>query len=479
MRTHHLFKEMAAVLARNYHVIILAAPEESPSFSSLDNVEVHIYETQEVPKIATPSPTLPLEELYARAKAIECSLGLPLYKSASNYLLYGRLVRQFGGRWDYLKTEREVLETYVGAYEKLSRIFDRAAPSIVFYETIDMPSSFIAFALALRRGIFAVDLRVSPFSDGEVSVGYGICRRNIVLEHLYSHREHLLPSSYERADAILKYPSEYLYGTAYAQVNRNRLQGNSIFNIRKLYSSLRSIRRVRSGIKNYRWHLREMQNRLWLRNNLAREIPKGPYLLFYLSHLPEATTFTQAPRWAYPEAIVEQLAINAPTNLRIVVKEHPNTYGRRGRSFFKPLLDLPNVVVCDPRVDNFALVSNSAAIITTTGTVGLEGIVLGKRVGVLGRPYYAIYKGISELNFPEDIYPTLTKSTLDQAALQRERRDFLAAYVQSLHPFGHGEGINVYPTSGGDRWASALQKTLQFIHEHELVPSTFETGLVE
>ncbi len=477
MRTHHLFREMAATLAKEYQVAILAAPEEFDSFSLLDNVVVDIYETEEVPGVVKTSPALPLIELRTRAREIEQTLGLPLYKSACNFLVYGRMVKQFGGQWHYLKTERQVLETYVGAYSKLSSIFDRSAPHIVFYETIDLPSSYIAFALALQKGIFAVDLRISPLSNNDVSVGFGIYRKNIVLEYLYSHREHIRASSYDRVDKILNRPSEHLYGTAYAQLNQYRLRGNSIFNIDKIYDSVRSIERARTGLGNYRWHLKEARNRLWLSRHLTNEIPDEPYLLFFLPHLPEATTCTQASRWAYPEGIIAQLAVNAPANLRILVKEHPNTFGRRGRNFFKPLLDMPNVILGNADMDNFALVSRSAAIIATTGTAGLEGIVLGKRVGVLGRPYYSVYKGVSELDFPEDIYPAMADASLAPALLEQERRHFLAAYVQSLHPFGHGEGNNVYPTTGGHLWGFALKKTLQFIREHKLIPSHFENGL--
>ena len=142
-----------------------------------------------------------------------------------------------------------------------------------------------------------------------------------------------------------------------------------------------------------------------------------------------------------------------------------------------PLQDLPNVVVCHPTVDNFDLVSHAEAVIAITGTVGLEGLVLGKRVGVLGRPYYSIYKGVRVLNYPEDIFEALQDQSWRPEDMVEERRHFLAAYIQSLYEFGHGAETKMYPASGGEKWAQALRETIHFIETYNLKPSAFDTGL--
>jgi hypothetical protein len=477
MRIHHIYREMAADLAVDHRVVVLAAPEEVRSFAALGNVEVRTYRTSDIPSVRTNGHAMPIAELRERAAAIEQTIGLPLYKAASNYLLYGRIVKSFGGHWAYLDREEEILRAYVGAYEDLAALFDEVEPDLVFYDTIDLISNFVAFVLALRRGVFAVDFRFSPFSNGKISVGFGLYRKNVVMEYLYDHPEAIQPESYAAAEDILARPREYLYGTSYATVNLKMFASNRFLSPQKLAALLADRRRLAHSMKNVRWYVRGQCNRLWLARHLVTDPPEEPYLVFFLPHLPEASTCSQSPRWVYPEAVVEQLAINAPSHLKIVVKEHPRTYGRRGQAFFKPLQALPNVVTCHPLTDNYRLVAGAEAVVAVTGTIGFEGLLLGKRVGILGRPFYAAYRGLKQLNYPEDIYQALDDPSYRPETMGEERRQFLAAYVQSLHEFGYGEGTAIYPKTGGEKWAAALRQTMAFIERYGLVPTQFDTGL--
>jgi hypothetical protein len=479
VRVHHIYREMAAALSVDHRVVVLALPEEVPSFRELPGVDVRPYRTEDV---HFPVKTLPpgdesVEQLRARAAEIETEIGLPVYKAMGNYLLYGRIVRSFGGYWRYLDNERDILQTYVNAYRDLAALFDEIHPDVVFFDTIDLISNFIAFTLARKRGIFALDFRFSPLSNGKISTGFGLYRKSIVLEHIYSHPSLITPASYAVADDMLARRREYLYGTAYATVNKRMFVDNNLLNGQKLFGALFSPRRWLSGGRNMRWHLRGQANRAWLSRHLSRSLPQDPYVLFFLPHLPEASTCSQAPRWAYIDAIVEQLAINAPSGLKIVIKEHPRTYGRRGKSFFEPLQALPNVLACHPQVDSYKLVAGAEAILAVTGNVGLEGILMGKRVGVLGRPYYSAYRGLRCLNTPEEIFDVVADPAYQPGAMHDEQRRFFAAYAQSLHDFGYGSDNTLLPRTGGARWADVLRSTKAFIDEHRLAPSDFDDGV--
>ena len=57
-----------------------------------------------------------------------------------------------------------------------------------------------------------------------------------------------------------------------------------------------------------------------------------------------------------------------------------------------PLLQLPNVDICPPETSNLELIRRSEAVLASTGTAGLEAIVLGKRVEVLGRHYNSVFE---------------------------------------------------------------------------------------
>ena len=137
---------------------------------------------------------------------------------------------------------------------------------------------------------------------------------------------------------------------------------------------------------------------------------------------------------------------------------------------------LPNVVVCHPHVSNYELLTRAEAILTITGTSGFEGLVFGKKVGVLGRPFYAAYAGVRKLFHPEELYEALADPSWAPEDMREERRVFLAAHAQSQHDFGLVPD-RWYPADGGVKWARALEETMVFIDTHGLKPLQFDSGL--
>lgn len=476
MRVHRLFLEMAADLVRDHRVLVIATPEEEAAFASIPGVEVCCYRTPDVlvdgPRRSFDVPA----DVASRLSSIERALGLPLYKAASNYLLFARLIREAGGDWDYLSTGEEILAAYAGAYRDLSAILDRFAPDVVFFEALDFISCYVMLALAYRAGIFVLEPRFSLFGIGDISLAYGIRRRNIVMEHLYGHRHLLTDQSHRDADAALADLKIRFDASTYASVNKRMLHTRSPRNVRRIASLAANPVAALQAVKEARRHVTSIRNRWYLNRQMTRTLPEEPYIAFPLQHVPEAGICSQSPRWVRQDVIVEQLAINAPGGLRIAIKEHPRTFGNRGKSFFAPLAALPNVVVCHPGVDTFTFLSRAEAVVSITGTTGFEALLLGKRVGVLGRPFYSAYPGVKLLNYPDDLFAALDDAAWRPDAMVEERRAFLAAYLQSLYPFGQGE-TRLLPASGGDRWATALRQTMEFVTAHGLQPRDYGTGL--
>ena len=476
-RTRRLFLDMARNLAEDHRIVVMSPEWTVADFSSMPSVEVRRYHTADIDAPGRPGRGPGVGELRGRVREIEERLGLPVYKAASNYLLYGRFVKQYGGRWGYLEREEEILRAFVGAYDELSRVFEETRPDVVFYETLDFIASYVAFALARSRGVFGLEFRFSPLGQGRVFPAFGLFRRNVLLEHLYEHRDAIRPESYASADDVLSALRERLGGALYAKMHRTLVRENSPFNPRRILPALLDPRSAVRGLQNIRWHARCAANRLWLGRHLSRQVPEQPYLIFFMQHIPEASTCSEAPRWVDQDMVIEQLAINAPGHLRVVVKEHPRSYGHRGPAFFGPLQNLPNVTLCHPSTDNYELISGAEAVVAINGSVGLEGILLGKRVGILGRSSYSIYRGARLLDHPEEIYDALRDATWHPEEMVQERRGFLAAYLQASYPFGHGSGLEIYPSNGGDLWAEALRQTMAGIERYGLQPSACLSGL--
>ena len=182
----------------------------------------------------------------------------------------------------------------------------------------------------------------------------------------------------------------------------------------------------------------------------------------------------QAPHLVDQARVIEQLAVNAPAGWRIVVKEHPRTYPTRGREYYRPLLDLPNVHLCRPSVSSRVLLERAEVVVALTGSVGMEALFTGKKVAVVGRPYYAFFPSVLKLDRAGDLFDAieaLEAADIDGPELKR----FAAAYYASVFDLGEldEDGIWPKPVEGGANIAAALRRHLALIDRGVLGGNTY------
>ncbi|MCL5260313.1 MAG: hypothetical protein M1561_01320 [Gammaproteobacteria bacterium] len=117
-----------------------------------------------------------------------------------------------------------------------------------------------------------------------------------------------------------------------------------------------------------------------------------PKLYIPLHFFPEATV----SYWTKTTSLIdyENVLINVAKILSeffsIAIKEHPAAIGTRSGVFYKRLQELKNIILVHPDYNSQHLIKKCDAVLTWTGTVGLEAALRGKKVIVLGDPYYYI-----------------------------------------------------------------------------------------
>src|SRR5690606_18831903 len=117
-----------------YRVVVLAEPAYAGSFAAVEGAEILEYRTADVMPRQKVRPRVTVGEARERVAEIEAELGLRLYKAAGSLMLYGRVVREFGGYWNYIDSEEEILTAFVDAYDHLVEIFETVRPDVIFYE---------------------------------------------------------------------------------------------------------------------------------------------------------------------------------------------------------------------------------------------------------------------------------------------------------------------------------------------------------
>ena len=463
-----LYRAIAVDLARDYRVVVLMYnSDEHDTWRGAEGIVCIDFAAEMGREVGRHATRLP-----ERTSEIERETNLPLYKAASNYLLYRRFAKEYYGGWPpWYDDERQMMEEYVGSYGVLCQILDEYKPVLIVHEAIDLISTMTTFALAYRRNIFNIGLRrASGINDAAIFFYYGLDRSNFICSYLLQNPHLITPESRiagrELIDSTRKHGPNLL---AHVEARRRGL--------RKPWHLIRDLLRW-GGLKHPHIFFRRISNLLWLKTRVTYEIPDQPFILFLMHLQPEASTASQAPRWVDQERIIEQIAINAPHGVQIVVKENPQCYGWRGRRYYGVFADLPNVQICHPIISTQALIRKAALLVTITGSAGLEAILQGTRVAVLGRPFYSIFSGVRTLDSPEQVIRELTDLSWRPETYETECEEFVAAYIQSVHPLGEAEVGRKWPAPKimGPQYANALRKTLDFINEHELTPQQFDPG---
>lgn len=139
---------------------------------------------------------------------------------------------------------------------------------------------------------------------------------------------------------------------------------------------------------------------LSLRSKILRQAsPPGrrsPFVLFALHYEPERTSLPDGlPVDHQADAVLEIRAI-VPPGVKLLVKEHYSQQssalrGFLGRSpmFYDLVERFPNTEFAAFAADSVQLVQDAECVVTLTGTVGIEAVLVGKPVIYFGTPWWA------------------------------------------------------------------------------------------
>ena len=149
--------------------------------------------------------------------------------------------------------------------------------------------------------------------------------------------------------------------------------------------------------------------------NLEYEIyPNEKFILFALHQEPESSLLIGAPFYTNQLEIVRQIAKSLPIGFKLYVKEHFSQELREWReiSYYKEILEIPNVRLYHPISNTKELIKKSSLVISISGTSGLEAAFFQKPSIVMTNLGYTILPSVQKLDSIENL-PDLIKNGLD------------------------------------------------------------------
>ncbi len=141
--------------------------------------------------------------------------------------------------------------------------------------------------------------------------------------------------------------------------------------------------------------LRALCNDLAMKEKYVRadDLDKLNYAFFPLHTEPEVTLSLYSRPYLNQLEAIRLISRSLPVGMKLIVKEHPCSIGKRKPGYYRKILNIPNVLMSDPSMKSTQLIAKAGIILVIAGSIGLEAILLRKPVITLGRAPYIFLPG--------------------------------------------------------------------------------------
>ena len=169
-----------------------------------------------------------------------------------------------------------------------------------------------------------------------------------------------------------------------------------------------------NAIWNYfLYSIKRIFRKMFIDRNFEKEINiHEKFLYFPLQVQPERGVDIVAPFYANQAEVIVNISKALPIDYKLYVKEHYNMRLRNWRktSYYKKILDLPNVKLIHPSVSPKILLENCTTVITVSGTGGFEAALHKKPCIVFADVIYSSLPSVYRLKNLEELPRTIKES---------------------------------------------------------------------
>lgn len=354
------------------------------------------------------SKIVSLEDKYSRSSIWE-------YVYQDRTLIYRRNAFLYDNGLSYTRTD--LLETIIKRFQVLEEIVDQLRPDHVIYISEDIGTSIsnILFEVCNKRNCKIHIPIISKFENyfSLTDDIYGSWRK---LEK--RHEFNILDENCQVSSSSIEKHSSFLQSKKSLAVSfltdfDEQISVKSLLRKIKILFKIFTEGLDESGyLKTSRIRYIQDKIRMFYRRLIISvlvefyslwDLDKDEHFVYFPLHVePEFVLLTQNQPFLDQLNVIEIISRKLPSNVILCIKDHPESLGRRRLSYYRRITAIPNVKLVSSKESSIELIKASLAVVTITGTAGLEGFLHGKKVFVLGNPFYKFLPGVHALNLLDD-----------------------------------------------------------------------------
>jgi hypothetical protein len=200
-----------------------------------------------------------------------------------------------------------------------------------------------------------------------------------------------------------------------------------------LYTNLKNSNMLNRNYILLKNNFKKILRKRFLNKNSLIKIPNNEKVIIFSLHMqPEYTTSVITPFFTDQIALIRNIARSLPIDYFLYVKEHPSMgiYGYwREISYYKKILEIPNVRLIHPDVDSLSIYKNSDIIITINGSASNEALMLKKSSIVFAEISEKVSDAVNVVSDVEKI-PQTIRSVLNKGFTEK---GFVRFFEQKFH----------------------------------------------
>ena len=317
------------------------------------------------------------------------------------------------------------------------RTIDEIQPDFLIIGTTDLHHNHLLYELCRSKGIQVLMLGGSRFGFREM-----VCKEPDKINGLIQPNKNQFPKIIRSYDELQNYLNAY-DNTKQISKFTSSLKVSKISQLTKFFKLffIYTRKKYQNQFESYGMTKTKMLKYIlfskfsrkkvsfFVNHNLDKNFEDSlPFIYFPLHTEPERSLSIAAPYYTNQIEVITNIAKSIPVEYTLLVKDHPGMAfkpgGGRKISFYKSIMELPNVKLVHPLVKQNDILRKCSLVITISGTAGLEAAFFNKPSITLIETLYSHLPSVTRIHSFDEL-PTAIRTSLHKKVDTDSLNDFV------------------------------------------------------